>query len=94
MLVWNQPLADELDTFKMLPQLYEGRSFLVELGAEVGPAPFNPAYLTDEEFVERHDKLIEKYKDARYRFDGHFWRPSIPGLRPSADGLVGGATRN
>mmetsp|Transcript_73092 Transcript_73092/g.191608 ORF Transcript_73092/g.191608 Transcript_73092/m.191608 type:complete len:245 (-) Transcript_73092:50-784(-) len=95
MIVWNQPLVDELDTFKLLPQIYEGKKFLVDKGAKVGEAPFNPAYLTDEEFVEKRDKLIAKYKDAKYKFDGHFWRPSIPGLRPpTGDGLVGGSARN
>ncbi|CAJ1443407.1 unnamed protein product [Effrenium voratum] len=44
----NQPLADELDTFKCLPQLRECKKLLEQKGAKCGEAPFNPAYLTTE----------------------------------------------
>ena len=70
-LVPNQPLADELDTFKCLPKLREAKKILEVNGAKKGSAPFNPAYLTTEEFVERRDAILEKYKDAKYRYSGH-----------------------
>ncbi|CAK9066151.1 Ankyrin repeat domain-containing protein 53 [Durusdinium trenchii] len=70
-LIPNQPLADELDTFKCLPQLPECKKLLESKGAKPGDAPFNPAYLTTEEFVERRDAILERYKDAKYRYTGH-----------------------
>eukprot|EP00442_Polarella_glacialis_P030432 CAMPEP_0115139702 /NCGR_PEP_ID=MMETSP0227-20121206/58447_1 /TAXON_ID=89957 /ORGANISM="Polarella glacialis, Strain CCMP 1383" /LENGTH=221 /DNA_ID=CAMNT_0002547619 /DNA_START=80 /DNA_END=745 /DNA_ORIENTATION=- len=66
-LLWNQPLADELDTFKNLPKLRECLDLLERSGAKPGEAPFNPAYLTTEEFVERRDRIVEKYKDAKFQ---------------------------
>mmetsp|Transcript_106904 Transcript_106904/g.190009 ORF Transcript_106904/g.190009 Transcript_106904/m.190009 type:complete len:221 (-) Transcript_106904:64-726(-) len=69
--IWNQPLADELDTFKNLPKLRECKTTLEAAGAKHGEAPFNPAYLTTEEFVERRDAILEKYKDAKYKYSGH-----------------------
>merc|ERR1712048_1165923 len=68
-LVWNQPLADELDTFKNLPRLYEGLRFLESHGAKVGENSFKPAYLTEEEFVEKRDKVAAKYKSAKYAYN-------------------------
>ncbi|CAE7315525.1 Ankrd53 [Symbiodinium sp. CCMP2592] len=70
-LVPNQPLADELDTFKCLPQLRECKKLLEQKGAKPGQNPFNPAYLTTEEFVERRDAILEKYKDAKFKYSGH-----------------------
>ena len=70
-LVPNQPLADELDSFKCLPKLREAKRFLELNGGKKGDRPFNPAYLTTEEFVERRDAILEKYKDAKYRYTGH-----------------------
>mgnify|MGYP002803631440 FL=1 len=70
-LVPNQPLADELDTFKCLPKLRECKKLLEAKGAKNGEAPFNPAYLTTEEFVERRDAILEKYKDVKYKYTGH-----------------------
>ncbi|CAE6969824.1 Ankrd53, partial [Symbiodinium sp. KB8] len=70
-LVPNQPLADELDTFKCLPQLRECKKLLEQKGAKPGENPFNPAYLTTEEFVERRDAILEKYKDAKFKYSGH-----------------------
>mmetsp|Transcript_68072 Transcript_68072/g.134288 ORF Transcript_68072/g.134288 Transcript_68072/m.134288 type:complete len:208 (-) Transcript_68072:141-764(-) len=65
-VIWNRPLADELDEFKMLPQLHLGRQLLEKRGAKAGEASFNPAYLTAEEFVELRDGIASKYQDSRY----------------------------
>merc|ERR1740123_2885045 len=64
MVVWNRPLVDELDDFKMLPQLYKGKALLE---SKAGKAPFNPAYLTAEEFIEKRDKILAKYSAAKYK---------------------------
>mmetsp|Transcript_2824 Transcript_2824/g.7945 ORF Transcript_2824/g.7945 Transcript_2824/m.7945 type:complete len:198 (+) Transcript_2824:73-666(+) len=53
----NRPLVDELDTFKMLGQLAEGKKLLEDAGATGGNAPLNPAYLTTAEYIEKRDKL-------------------------------------
>jgi len=66
-VIWNRPLADELDEFKLLPQLHLGRQLLEQRGAKAGEAPFNPAYLTAEEFVELRDGIASKYQDSRYK---------------------------
>merc|ERR1712187_541505 len=50
-LVLNRPLVDELDTFKMLNQLEEGKKLLEEAGAKGGNVPLNGAYLTTEEYI-------------------------------------------
>eukprot|EP00933_Yihiella_yeosuensis_P038318 TRINITY_DN32261_c0_g1_i1.p1 TRINITY_DN32261_c0_g1~~TRINITY_DN32261_c0_g1_i1.p1 ORF type:complete len:224 (+),score=57.06 TRINITY_DN32261_c0_g1_i1:126-797(+) len=65
--IWNQPLVDELDTFKCLPRLRECMRLMEKAGAKPGEAPFNPGYLTDEKYVERRDRILEKYKDAKYQ---------------------------
>lgn len=70
-LVPNQPLADELDTFKNLPKLRECKKLLEEKGAKKGESSFNPAYLTTEEFVDRRDAILNKYKDSKYKYSGH-----------------------
>ncbi|CAE7703617.1 Comt, partial [Symbiodinium pilosum] len=70
-LVPNQPLADELDTFKCLPHLRECKKLLEQKGGKLGENPFNPAYLTAEEFVERRDAILQKYKDAKFKYSGH-----------------------
>eukprot|EP00933_Yihiella_yeosuensis_P081462 TRINITY_DN95079_c0_g1_i1.p1 TRINITY_DN95079_c0_g1~~TRINITY_DN95079_c0_g1_i1.p1 ORF type:complete len:222 (+),score=52.48 TRINITY_DN95079_c0_g1_i1:59-724(+) len=66
-LTWNQPLADELDTFKCLPRLRDCIKLMEAAGAKPGEAPFNPGYLTDEEHVERRDGVLAKYKAAKYQ---------------------------
>mmetsp|Transcript_42847 Transcript_42847/g.91298 ORF Transcript_42847/g.91298 Transcript_42847/m.91298 type:complete len:225 (+) Transcript_42847:96-770(+) len=66
-LIPNNPLADELDEFKTLPQLYQAKVLLEQAGAKVGEASYNPAYLTTEEYVEKRDKINAKYSDAKYK---------------------------
>merc|ERR1712187_447104 len=68
MLIWNRPLVDELDGFKDMDQIYECIKLLQGKGAEEGTSKFNPALLTTEEFVEKRDALIAKYKDAKYKY--------------------------
>lgn len=69
-VIWNQPLADELDTFKKLPTLKEGKQLLEKSGAKVGEDAFDPAYLTTEDFVERRDRILAKYSDPKYAYKG------------------------
>uniref|UniRef100_A0A7S1LK03 Ankyrin repeat domain-containing protein n=1 Tax=Alexandrium catenella TaxID=2925 RepID=A0A7S1LK03_ALECA len=66
-VIWNRPAVDELDDFKMMPQLYKGKALLEAKGAKAGEEAFNPAYLTAEEFVEKRDKVLAKYKDKKYK---------------------------
>mmetsp|Transcript_5893 Transcript_5893/g.13974 ORF Transcript_5893/g.13974 Transcript_5893/m.13974 type:complete len:222 (-) Transcript_5893:178-843(-) len=66
-VIWNRPLVDELDDFKMMPQLYKAKELLESKGSKPGEACFNPAYLTAEEFVEKRDKLLAKYSDSKYK---------------------------
>mmetsp|Transcript_75000 Transcript_75000/g.223520 ORF Transcript_75000/g.223520 Transcript_75000/m.223520 type:complete len:220 (-) Transcript_75000:53-712(-) len=68
-VVWNRPLVDELDDFKMMPQLYKAKALLESKGAKPGEAPFNPAYLTAEEFVEKRNQILEKYKASKYKMN-------------------------
>merc|ERR1712050_208071 len=68
MLIWNRPLVDELDEFKDMNQIYEGLKLLEGKGAKEGEDPFNPSLLTTEDFVTKRDKLINKYKDAKYEY--------------------------
>mmetsp|Transcript_52329 Transcript_52329/g.118193 ORF Transcript_52329/g.118193 Transcript_52329/m.118193 type:complete len:220 (-) Transcript_52329:89-748(-) len=67
MVIWNRPLVDELDDFKMMPQLYKAKALLESKGAKPGEATFNPAYLTADEFVAKRDAIINKYKAAKYK---------------------------
>jgi len=67
MVIWNRPLVDELDDFKMMTQMYKAKALLESKGGKPGEAPFNPAYLTAEEFVEKRDKMLAKYKDSKYK---------------------------
>mmetsp|Transcript_7898 Transcript_7898/g.18150 ORF Transcript_7898/g.18150 Transcript_7898/m.18150 type:complete len:222 (-) Transcript_7898:374-1039(-) len=67
MVIWNRPMVDELDDFKMLPQLYKAKALLESKGAKPGEAPFNPAYLTAEEFIEKRDKVLAKYSSPKYK---------------------------
>eukprot|EP00440_Ansanella_granifera_P054885 gb/GFBE01059498.1/.p1 GENE.gb/GFBE01059498.1/~~gb/GFBE01059498.1/.p1 ORF type:complete len:192 (+),score=73.14 gb/GFBE01059498.1/:1-576(+) len=41
-LIWNQPLADELDTFKCLPKLREAKQLLEKNGAKPGEEERHP----------------------------------------------------
>merc|ERR1712187_45258 len=66
-LIPNNPLADELDEFKTLPQLYQAKAMLEQAGAKVGESSYNPAYLTTEEYIERRDKINAKYSAQKYK---------------------------
>lgn len=66
-LIPNNPLADELDEFKTLPQLYQAKAMLESAGAKAGDDKYNPAYLTTEDYVQKRDKINAKYGAQKYK---------------------------
>lgn len=73
-LTWNQPLADELPTFSMLPALRELKDIFEEAGGKPGPDPFSRPWLSDEEYIEKRDELAARNAE-RLKKQGPTFKP-------------------